>query len=58
MEKKPFWSSKTLWVNVLAAVALFVQNQYGYALSPDLQAYILILVNIILRTVTKTGISA
>ncbi len=49
--------SKTLWINVIAAVAVFVQSQYGYAVSPELQAYALLAINLSLRTVTKTGLT-
>lgn len=58
MDSKPFYLSRTLWVNFLAAVALFLQSQYGYVLSPDLQAYVLIAVNALLRIVTKSELSA
>lgn len=58
MGKKPFYTSKTLWTNVIAALALFVQQQYGYVVDPSLQAYALMVVNLVLRTVTKTGLSA
>ncbi len=47
-----------MWTNALAAVAVFVQNQYGYVIDPQVQAYILVLVNVILRSVTKEGLSA
>lgn len=50
---KKWYLSKTLYVNLLAAVALFVQNQFGYVIPPEFQAYILILVNLFLRTITK-----
>jgi len=54
---KKFYLSKTLWVNFLAAVAVFVQSQTGYAVSPDLQAYTLVLINMLLRTITDEELS-
>jgi len=54
---KKWYQSKTLWVNLVAAVCLFVENQYGYAISPELQAYALIAVNVVLRLVTKDGLA-
>lgn len=54
---KPWYTSKTLWINFIAAVAMFVQNQYGYKIDPSLQAYALVLVNSVLRLVTNEGLS-
>ena len=56
--KKPWYTSKTLWVNALAAVAAGVQSHYGYVVPPEIQAYALIAVNGLLRLITKTGIEA
>ena len=55
---KKFWLSKTLWVNVLAAVALFVQNQYGWAIPMEYQGYALMVINLVLRTITKEELTA
>ena len=55
---KKWYLSKTLYINVLAAVALFLQNQYGYVLPAEFQAYLLIVINLVLRTITKTGLTA
>ena len=54
---KKWYASRTLWVNLIAAVALFVQNQYGYAIDPMYQAYILMIVNGALRLITHTELS-
>lgn len=54
---KPFYKSRTLWVNVLAGVALFVQQQFGFVFSGELQGMILIILNLILRFDTKQPIS-
>lgn len=52
MENKKWWASKTLWVNIIAAGALFIQSQFGYALDPIMQGYILAGINFALRFVT------
>lgn len=54
---KPFWQSKTLWMNVIAGVALIVQSQTGYLVTPDTQAFLLVCLNGVLRVVSKDGIS-
>ena len=53
---KPFWASKTLWLNVIAIVAILLQGKAGYTLGPEIQTSILLLINIILRAVTKQEI--
>jgi hypothetical protein len=55
---KKWYKSKTLRVNALAAIAMFVQSEYGFVVAPELQAYLLVVVNMILRTVTSEGIEA
>lgn len=50
---KKWWTSKTLWANVIAAVAFFTQAQLGYVIDPVVQGYILAGVNFVLRFVTK-----
>lgn len=57
MENKKWYVSRTLWVNVLAAVALFIQNQYGWILPPETQAYALMVINMVLRVITKQPLS-
>lgn len=48
--------SKTIWVNLLAFVAFWIQRQYGFVISEDLQMQALTLINIALRFVTKEKI--
>lgn len=50
---KRILKSKTIWVNLLAFVAFWVQKQYGFVISEDLQMQALTLINIALRFVTK-----
>jgi hypothetical protein len=61
IDNKPFWQSKTLWVNVVAALATLAGVfKLDLGLTPEVQATvvttILALVNIALRLVTKTAV--
>ncbi|MDD5106060.1 MAG: hypothetical protein PHC49_10635 [Desulfuromonadaceae bacterium] len=57
MNTKNWYTSKTLWVNALAAIALIVQTQTGFILDPEAQAGLLAVINLILRVVTKTPLT-
>lgn len=63
MESKPFWASKTLWVNFVAVIAA-ITGAFGIDLDldPETQASIvggvMGIVNIVLRFVTKSGVKA
>ena len=57
METKAFWQSKTIWLNVLAAIGGIVQTYTGFVVSPEVQGAVLILLNVILRLVTKSEIA-
>jgi len=50
--KKEWYLSKTLWVNVIAIVAIIIQSYTSFIIDPATQASILVLINIILRAVT------
>lgn len=55
MESKPWWQSKTLWINIVAvvsAIGVYVQSKDTTALA----AAMLGIVNFILRLVTKQPI--
>ena len=56
-EGKPFWLSKTFWVNVLAVIAFMVQYFTGWVMNPATQGLFLGLINLILRAVTKKPIN-
>ena len=61
-DNKPFWQSKTVWVNVVALVATLAGAfKLDLGLTPDVQATvvttILALVNVGLRLVTKTPVT-
>jgi uncharacterized membrane protein len=57
-DAKPFWASKTLWVNVIAAAAV-IAGALGLDLGLDadtqaqLAAAVVIVANIVLRLVTR-----
>lgn len=55
MQKK-WYVSKTVWVNILALAGLILQSQFGFIFTPETQAFVLSLVNLGLRTVTKEEI--
>lgn len=54
---KMWYASRTLWVNVLAVIAIVLQGQFGYVLTPELQMTALGVVNVILRGITKKAIN-
>jgi hypothetical protein len=54
---KPWYHSKTVWVNLVAGAALIVQAQYGFLATPELQALALTGINLLLRAVTKEEIT-
>ena len=55
-DAKRIIQSKTIWVNLLAFVAFFLQSKYGYVMDEGMQAQILTIINIGLRYVTSTPI--
>jgi len=57
MSVKKWYSSRTVWLNVLAAVTLFLQQQFGFVFSVELQGLILMVLNLILRFDTSEPIS-
>ena len=56
METKAWWTSKTIWVNVLAVAATFATSQFGVEVSAETQIAILGVVNFILRVITKSEV--
>ena len=53
---KPWYKSRTLWVNFLAVAVFVLQGQFGFVLSPEIQAAILALMNFFLRLDTSKSI--
>lgn len=54
MNSKAIWKSKTLWVNIIAIIALIAQTYTGFIIGADKQVVILGIINTLLRFVTKT----
>lgn len=50
---KKFYLSKTFWVNILAIIALIIQSQTSFVLTPETQLSILAVLNVVLRALTK-----
>ena len=58
MQAKPFWQSKTIWVNVLMALGVILNMTIGEdLLNAETQAAIVIVVNLILRLITGKPLS-
>ena len=60
MDAKPFWQSKTFWVNLSALIIAIGQQYVNPELMPtegDLSAIVLSIVNLILRFVTKSQVT-
>jgi len=53
---KPLRKSKTFWVNLVALIALLIQSQTGFVITPEEQTAIVVVINMILRAVTKEPI--
>jgi len=53
LEVKPFYYSKTLWINALALIALIAQLRYGFIFSIEEQAALITVINLVLRIFTK-----
>jgi hypothetical protein len=56
VETKVWWSSKTIWLNLMALIATILQLKYGLILDATTQGVILSGLNIILRAITKEPI--
>lgn len=56
-ETKPWWRSKTIWVNLIALIALIAQGMFGFVISVEEQAAIIIFINLILRAITNEGLA-
>ena len=55
---KNIWESKTFWANVILAVLVIVQLALDQAWIPaEWQALVVVVVNMILRLISNTGIS-
>ncbi len=58
METKPAWQSKTLWVNLILALAAFIPGIGGWiAAHPDMLGIAFAVINVGLRLITKKEIT-
>lgn len=55
-EKKP-WQSKTLWSNLIISILAFLPTPVKEFLTPETLSTVFLIVNTILRLVTKSKIS-
>ena len=55
-KSKPKYKSKTLWINIVALLAIIAQIQFGFIIHPEEQAALVIVINLILRLVTNTAL--
>ena len=53
---KTWYTSKMLWVNAIAIVAIIAQGQFGFVIDPVVQMGALAVINIILRAITGEDI--
>lgn len=53
---KKWFTSKTLWINVIAIIAIILQMEMGFVLEAAEEAIILGFINIIVRFLTKKGL--
>ena len=54
---KKWYASRTVWVNLMAAVAIIVQTQTGFVIDEEAEAAIIIIVNLFLRAITSEGLT-
>ena len=49
---KTWYTSKTLWLNAIAVIALIIQTRTGFVIDPEAQTGFLALINLLLRVIT------
>lgn len=57
-EKKKWYRSKTVIVNILVLLAMILQTQTGFIISPEEEIAVVTLINLVLRAITNQGIEA
>lgn len=55
-EVKHFLTSKIIWVNLISIFVFFIQRQYGFVISEDMQLVLLSAINMVLRFYTHKKI--
>lgn len=53
---KKWYKSRTLWVNIISIASIILAARYGFVLSVEEEAAILVGVNLIMRIITKEGL--
>jgi len=56
IEVKQWYQSKTVWINIVALLALIIQIQTKFIISPTEQLAIITIINLILRSITGSGL--
>lgn len=54
---KKIWTSKIVWVNLIAFILALVQSQTGWVAPPETQGALLTLVNVALRAITNQPVT-
>jgi len=49
---KEYLKSKTLWINIIAVIAIVSAEQFGFVLDGTMQTSLLAMINMILRLIT------
>ena len=58
MDNKKWFHSRTLWINALSLIGVALLEFTGFnPLNTEFTASVLVIVNMVLRAVTKTGLS-
>jgi hypothetical protein len=57
METKPWWQSKTIWINVVALAVLLAGTQLGFEVTAEESGGILVVINLIMRAITGVGLT-
>ncbi len=52
--KKEWYHSKTIWVNIIAMIVILIQAYAGFVVSAEEQAAVIVIINLLLRAITKT----
>lgn len=53
---KDWYKSRTLWVNVIAIANIILRAELGLTLTPEAEVGILVIINFVLRYITKEKI--
>lgn len=56
IEVKQWYQSRTIWVNIVALLALLIQIQTKFIVNSTEQMAIIIVINLILRSITGSGL--